>query len=183
MRTLKLQTQVSLDGYLAGPNGEMDWMSGEWSGDVGAAIAAIMVGVDTIVLGRRLAEGFIPHWAARPDYEPDEAIDFMNNSRRVVVSRTLAASPWENVEIAPSLDAIAALKATEGGDLIAYGGGTLVSGLIGAGLVDELHLFVHPVAIGAGMPVFGSGRHRFAVEALARFECGIVGTKLVPVRA
>lgn len=182
MRRLKLQVQATLDGYMGGANGEMDWMLPAFTPDLGAHITGIMTGVDTIVLGRRLAEGFIPHWAARPEHEPDEAIDFMNVSHRVVVSRTLASSPWDNATIAPSLDAVATLKDTPGGDLIAYGGATLVAGLIEAGLVDELHLFVHPVSIGAGLPVFGHGRHDFSVIATTRFDGGILGTTLAPAK-
>ncbi|MFI6742594.1 dihydrofolate reductase family protein [Nonomuraea sp. NPDC050451] len=78
----------------------------------------------------------------------------MNNTPKVVISDTLTESPWENAVVAGGelAEIVNGLKARPGGDLIAYGGGTLVSSLIARGLLDELHLFVNPVANGAGMP-------------------------------
>lgn len=154
MRTFKLQVQVSADGYMAGPNGEMDWMTVPWTDDMNAYVNAIDDPVDTIVLGRRLAEGFIPAWAAGPEGEDQESIDKMNQRPKVVISRSLTESPWENAVVAADLvETITELKARPGADIIAYGGRTLVRSLIAEGLLDELHLFVNPTAIGAGMPV------------------------------
>jgi hypothetical protein len=73
LRTFKLQVQTTVDGYMAGPNGEMDWMTFPWTDDIKAYIAALMAPVDQIVLGRHLAEGFIPAWQAGPPGEPQEA--------------------------------------------------------------------------------------------------------------
>lgn len=123
MTIVKLQTQVTLDGYLAGPAGEMDWMS-PFSADMGAHVGALMAPVRHLLLGRRLAEGFIAHWAARPDHEPDEATDFMNDTPKVVISRTLTESPWPGVEFSDDLGGtVARLKAADDGDVLAYGGG------------------------------------------------------------
>ncbi len=184
MTIVKLQTQVTLDGYLAGPAGEMDWMS-PFSADMGAHVGALMAPVRHLLLGRRLAEGFIAHWAARPDHEPDEATDFMNDTPKVVISRTLTESPWPGVEFSDDLGGtVARLKAADDGDVLAYGGGELVASLVQAELVDELHLFVHPVAIGAGMPVFGSGQRRsFVVEEARVFDNGVLLTRLAPKRS
>lgn len=186
MRTFKLQVQTTLDGYMAGPNGEMDWMTFPWTDDLGAYVTALSEPVDTIVMGRRLAEGFIPHWASRPAGEPAAAVDKMNGARKVVASRTLSASPWENAVVAGDLaDAVRRLKGEPGGDLIAYGGGTLVRSLIAEGLLDELHLFVNPTAVGAGMPVFPSlaDRQRYRLVAARPFACGITALHLEPARA
>ncbi|MCC6412607.1 MAG: dihydrofolate reductase family protein, partial [Saprospiraceae bacterium] len=62
MRKLKLQVQTSIDGFIAGPNGEMDWVNQNWGDDINAYVTAITEPVDTILLGRKLAEGFIPYW-------------------------------------------------------------------------------------------------------------------------
>ena len=189
MRTFKLQVQTTVDGYMAGPNGEMDWMKFPWSDDVGAYIAAITKTVDTIVLGRRLAEGFIPAWASGPEGEAQESIDWMNNTPKVVISNSLTESPWPDSNAVIANGDLAAtigdLKAKPGGDLIAYGGGTLVSSLLAEGLLDELHLFVNPAAIGAGMPVFPNldANQQLRVVAVQPFECGITALHLEPQRA
>ncbi|GAA1621393.1 dihydrofolate reductase family protein [Georgenia ruanii] len=186
MRTFKLQVQTSIDGYMAGPNGEMDWLTCPWSDDLNAYVDALTEPVDTIVLGRRLAEGFIPAWAAGPEGEDQASVDWMNRTPKVVFSRTLAESPWENVVVAADLaETVNALKAQPGGDLIAYGGGSLVADLLAQGMLDELHLFVNPTAIGAGMPVFPAhdAYHRMRLVASRPFECGITALHLVPRRA
>ncbi len=100
MRKFKLQVQTTIDGYMAGPQGEMDWMTFPWTDDVGTYVSALMESVDTIVLGRKLAEGFIPAWESGPPGEEQEAIDFMNNTPKVVISNSLTESPWKNATVA-----------------------------------------------------------------------------------
>ncbi|MDL4775596.1 dihydrofolate reductase family protein [Actinomadura xylanilytica] len=187
MRKFKLQVQVSVDGYMAGPNGEMDWLTFPWTDDISAYIDAFTAPVDCIVLGRRLAEGFIPTWAAGPEGESQAGIDKMNNTPKVVISDSLTESPWDNAVVAGGdlTETINELKARPGGDIITYGGGTLVSDLIARGLLDELHLFVNPTAIGAGMPVFGHPdvHQRFQLVTAHPFACGITALHLEPKRS
>lgn len=184
MRKFKLQVQVTVDGYMAGPQGELDWMAFPWSEDLVDYVKALTEPVDCIVLGRKLAEGFIPTWAAEPESEPQEAIDKMNGTPKVVISDSLSESPWPNAMIAGGdlAETINRLKAEPGGDLIAYGGSTLVSGLIARGLLDELHLIVNPSSIGTGLPVFPSleSRQRFDLVAAQWFECGMAALELRP---
>ncbi|NMN97257.1 dihydrofolate reductase family protein [Antrihabitans stalactiti] len=184
MRTFKLQVQTTVDGYMAGPNGEMDWLTFDWSDDFKAYVDALTKPVDTIVLGRKLAEGFIPAWAAGPPGEDQESIDKMNNTPKVVISESVTESPWDGVTIASDLVAtVNELKAQDGGDIIAYGGGTFVSNLIAEGLLDELHLFVNPTSIGGGMPVFpASAYHRLRLVAATPFECGVTALHYAPTR-
>lgn len=184
MRTLNLQVQVTVDGFMAGPNGEMDWMTFPWTDDIGQYVAALSAPVDTILLGRKLAEGFIPHWAAHPD-EP--GADLFNNAPKVVFTRTLDTSPWANTRLASGELAaeINALKSQPGSDLITYGGGTFVASLIRAGLIDNLHLFVNPAAIGTGMPVFGglAATQALTLVKAVPFACGIVVLHYQPKRS
>ena len=181
MRTLTLQTQVSLDGYMAGPNGEMDWISFNWDDGLKQYITALGQGVDGILLGRKLAEGFIPHWASKPEGELPEAVAMMNDTKKVVFSKTLKRSPWANTVIASGdvKAEVSALKNAPGGGLIAYGGGTFVSGLIEQGLVDALHLIVNPTALGSGMKVFKS-RGTFELVKATPFSCGLVAMHYRP---
>ena len=184
MRTFKLQVQTTVDGYMGGPNGEMDWTTFPWTDDIKAYIDALTEPVDTIVLGRKLAEGFIPAWAAGPPGEDQASIDWMNNTPKVVISNSLSESPWDNATVAGGdlAETVNRLKAEPGGDMIAYGGSTLVSDLVANGLLDELHLFVNPTAIGTGMPVFGNrdAYRRLRLVTARPFECGITALHLVP---
>jgi dihydrofolate reductase len=187
MRKLKLQVQTSVDGYMGGPNGEMDWMTLPWDDDLNAYVNKISEGIDCFLLGRRLAEGFIPAWASGPEGEDQESIDMMNNTPKVVVSNSLTESPWEKATVAGGdlTEIVNRLKAEPGGDIMAYGGSTLVTSLVAKGLLDELHLFVNPTAIGAGLPVFpaGSGYHRFSLISARPFSCGITALHLEPNRS
>jgi len=186
VRTFKLQVQTTVDGYMAGPNGAMDWLTFPWTDDLNTYIDGLMTTVDCIVLGRKLAEGFIPAWAAGPEGEDQASIDWMNNTPKVVISNSLNESPWENAVVAGGnlADTVNELKARQGGDMIAYGGGTLVSSLIAEGLLDELHLFVNPTATGAGMPVFAKLEHNQQLRLVAArpFDCGITALHLEPRR-
>ncbi|MGH8934182.1 MAG: dihydrofolate reductase family protein [Egibacteraceae bacterium] len=187
MRKFKLQVQTSVDGYMAGPNGVMDWMTLPWTDDINAYVDALWEPVDCIVLGRNLAEGFIPHWASQPEDEPQESIDKMNDTPKVVISDTLTESPWENTVVAGGdfAEIVNQLKGQPGGDMIACGGGTLVSALIAKGLLDELHLFVNPTAIGAGMPVFANlgAYQQLRLVAAQPFDCGITALHFEPKRS
>ncbi|MBD0256524.1 MAG: dihydrofolate reductase family protein [Cytophagales bacterium] len=186
MRKLKLQVQITVDGFIAGPGGEMDWVAFNWSDDLKKYVGALTEPIDTIVLGRKLAEGFIPHWASRPAGEDLASIDKFNNTAKVVFTRTLQTTEWENTRLAKGdlATEINNLKRQPGGDIIAYGGATFVSSLIKEGLIDEFYLFVNPVAIGSGMAIFrglDAKQNLTLVESTA-FACGIVGLHYQPKR-
>ena len=172
---------MSVDGYIAGANGEMDWMTFDWDDELKGYVDGLTDSVDCIVLGRNLAEGFIPHWAgvaADKDNPEVEAGKTFTNTPKVVFSKTLETSPWDNTVLATGdiVDEISSLKRQQGGDIIAYGGGTFVSSLLKHGLVDELYLFINPVALGRGMAIFAEleGKQAFELGESKAFACGIV---------
>ncbi|WP_181775485.1 dihydrofolate reductase family protein [Amycolatopsis pittospori] len=184
MRKFKLQVQTTIDGYMGGPEGEMDWMTLPWTEDVNAYVGPLWDPVDTIVLGRNLAEGFIPAWQSGMEGETQETIDKMNNTPKVVISNSLKESPWENATVAGGdlAEIVGKLKDQPGGDIITSGGARLAADLIALGLLDEIHLFVNPTAIGAGLPVFpalGSNQALRLVKSKT-FECGITALHLEP---
>ncbi|NIJ52874.1 dihydrofolate reductase family protein [Dyadobacter arcticus] len=175
MRKLKLQVQMTVDGFIAGPNGEMDWVSMNWDDQLKNYVGDLTTPVDCIVLGRKLAEGFIPYWAANPE---QDGADIFNGSHKVVFTKTLEKSDWENTVLAKGdiVEEITKLKEQDGGDIIAYGGAHFVSALIKNGLIDEYHLFFNPAAIGEGLPIFkelNSKKDLTLVKSNA-FDCGIV---------
>lgn len=178
-KLLLLQTHYSLDGCIAGPNNELlSWITTNFSADLNAAVEAITANVDEILLGRNLAEGFVPAWRARPDSEP--GAKFMKGTLKTVFSRTLdegALGTGENVRVLRGdvEDEVRKLKAQEeGGDMVVYGGVTLVRSLVQAELVDEFFLLVNPVALGEeGMRLF-TGRVDLEFVEARGMECGIV---------
>ena len=189
MRKLKLQVQITLDGYISGANGETDWMTFNWSDDIKNYVDEITKPVDLILLGRNLATGFIPHWAAvaaDPDNPEVEAGKAFTDKYKVVFSKTITSSPWANTDIANGdiLEEINKLKNKEGKDIIAYGGAAFVSSLIRHNLIDEYHLFINTAAIGSGLPIFkemGNYRKLKLVNAKG-FDCGITLLNYVPHR-
>ncbi len=180
MRKVKLQMQVSLDGFVAGLNGEMDWMVWNWDEALLNYVKVLTELVDCIVLGRVLAQGFISHWDALAA-NPETAQDFerkMSNTPKVVFTKTLENNEWENTTLAKGnlVEEITALKNQSGQDIIAYGGGNFVSNLIKHNLIDEYHLFINPTILGNGMPIFKNLEDKLNLELVESkgFECGIV---------
>ena len=181
MRRLKLQVQMTVDGFIAGPNGEMDFGVWDWDDALKQYVTDLTEPVDCIVLGRKLAAGFIPHWtgvAADPTHPEHTAGIKFTATPKVVFTRTLEQSPWENTVLATGdlADEIAALKAQPGQDIIAYGGASFVASLIRQRLIDEYHLFVNPAAIGKGLSIFGelAGKQDLTLVNAIPFACGIV---------
>jgi dihydrofolate reductase len=189
MRKLKLQVQITVDGYIAGPNGEMDWMTFNWDDGLKKYVTQLTVPVDCLVLGRKLAEGFIPYWAsvaANPEALEHTAGKKFTDTPKVVFTKTMEKSEWDNTVLAKGdlIDEIIDLKNRQGDDIIAYGGATFVSSLIRHGLIDEYHLFINPVAIGTGMAIFNQpeGRQSLNLVKSTSFDCGIVVLHYEPNR-
>jgi dihydrofolate reductase len=178
MRKLKLQVQMTVDGYIAGLNGEMDWMTFNWDDELNKYVTELTEPVDCIVLGRKLAQGFIPHWASNPEGEDALGVDKMNHTAKVVFTKTLDRSEWNNTILAKGdlVDEVTKLKKQDGKDIMAYGGATFVSALIKHRLIDEFHLFINPIAIGSGMTIFKDldRRQNLTLVKSTSFDCGIV---------
>lgn len=179
MRKLKLQVQMSVDGFIAGPDHEMDWMIWNWDDKLKAYVNELHDDVDTILLGRGMTDGFISHWQAVQPGAPDyEIARRMVDYRKYVFSRTLAESKWDNTEMVNGdlPEEIKKLKNLDGKDIIMYGGAGFDSSVIKAGLVDDYYLFVNPAVIGKGLTIFAGleeKRQLKLIEAIP-FGCGIV---------
>ena len=181
MRKLKLQVQMSVDGYVGGPNGELDWMTWDWDDKLKDYVNDLHEPVDTILLGRKMADGFINYWTsvvANPDDPQHEFGKKMTETPKVVFTKTLEKSDWANTEVATGdlSDEVHKLKDQKGGDIIVYGGSGFVTSLIKAGLIDEYHLFVNPTALGNGLTIFKGLEKQFDLTLANshKFDCGIV---------
>ncbi|HVC84004.1 MAG TPA: dihydrofolate reductase family protein [Solirubrobacteraceae bacterium] len=165
---------IALDGVFESPSWTMDY---PFDPKMGEAIAGVMGSCTALLLGRRTFEMFAPAWSSRTA-EDDPGAPFMNDSPKYVVSATLETADWNNSTIlgryAP--EAIGALKARVDGDLYVSGSGTLVRAMLADGLVDEVHLFVYPVALGSGDRLFTDGAEaaRFTLARADAYESGVV---------
>jgi dihydrofolate reductase len=158
MRKLKLQMQMTVDGYVAGPNGELDWMI--MNDEPPPLINDLVDSSGTLLLGRKMTDEFMNHWENVVDNQPDSRwFSFakkMVDIPKIVFSRTLNQSVWTNTSLANKnlADEIADLKNRDGKDILVYGGADFVSSLIAGGHIDEFNFFINPVMIGAGMRIF-----------------------------
>jgi dihydrofolate reductase len=144
---------------------------------MGQAIAGLTGPGTVILLGRRTYEMFYPVWSKRTA-EQDPGAPFFNESQKYVVSGTLQSADWSNSTIlgAYSADEIRSLKDSVEGNIYVSGSTTLVRAMLTDGLVDELHLFVFPVALGAGQRLFGDGGPPIKLELAATdaYASGVV---------
>ena len=160
LRKLKLHVQMSIDGCIAGPNGEMDWMVGLLDEKIIKYENEFIESIDTILLGRKMTDVFISYWSDVIKNKPDDPwyafAKKMIEIPKVVFTKTLNKSKWINTDIATGdlTDEITKLKSRDGKDMVVYGGASFDSSLIKLGLIDEFLLFINPVAIGNGMTIF-----------------------------
>jgi len=159
LRKLRLQVQMSVDGCIAGPNGEMDWVVGLQDDELRKFAYKLTEPVDTILLGRKMTDVFISFWLNvmnKPDDPWHAFAKKMIETPKVVFTKTLDKSKWINTDIATGdiTEEIFKLKSRNGRDMVVYGGASLDSSLIKLGLIDEFLLFINPVAIGNGKTIF-----------------------------
>jgi dihydrofolate reductase len=165
---------IALDGVFEDPTWTMDF---PFDPKMGEAIGAMMGSCEALLLGRRTFEMFAPAWSTRTA-EDDPGAPFMNESPKYVVSATLEDPEWSNSTVLGPYrpEAIGELKERIDGNLYVSGSGTLVRAMLADGLVDELHLFVFPVALGSGQRLFADGGDatRLTLAQSDAYESGVV---------
>ncbi len=188
MRKLKLQVQITVDGYVGGPSGDHDWRIWNWDDKLKEFAYPLRDACDTILLGRKLAEVFIPHFEdtvnnlqpQNTDKALDEKFEYANRMvtmPKIVFSKTMKTFDGKNVSVENGdlVTAIKNLKSKEGKDLIVYGGAGFVSSLIKEGLIDEFNFFVNPVMINKGLRIFDllEQRQKLSLISATPYACGI----------
>jgi dihydrofolate reductase len=174
MGNIAVHEFITLDGIVEDPRWTVDY---PFDPKMGEAIGAIVGPSKAILLGRKTYEMFAPAWSARTA-EDDPGAPFFNETRKYIVSSTLQNADWNNSEIIGpyTADAIRSLKEQVDGNLYVSGSVSLVRAMLTDALVDELHLFVYPVALGAGLRLFsGEGDPvKLALGAAESYESGVV---------
>lgn len=179
MRKLVLQINMSLDGFVGNSEGKLDWMLPETDKNQIEFLKALTNRAGVIILGRKMATDSIPHWeevAKSQETNPEvEFAKFFVKTPKVVFSKTIKNEIGENTEVENGgvKERVKNLKAKSEKDIIVYGGARFVGSLIEEKLIDELNLFVHPVSLGSGLPIFKK-EQKFKIVKSESYENGIV---------
>ena len=170
MRTVTYGAACSLDGFIARPDGGVDWL--RFTDDVRAITAEYWSRIDTILMGRKTYE-----FAAAAGTGSSAA----GGMRAYVFSRTLASlrAPGAELVREDAGEFVRALKRAPGKEICVLGGGDLARSLLEAGVVDEIGINVHPVLLGAGIPLFLDPRRQVDLELL---ECRALARGCVLLR-
>lgn len=191
MRKLKLQMDITIDGFVAGPNGELDWMTFDWEDKkLVQYLNSVIDSSDTLLMGRKMTDEFVNYWsnALKNPKNPEYAFaKKMIDVPKVVFTRTLAESRWPNTVLAKGdiVEEVNKLKNRPGKELLVYGGAGFVSSLIKHDLIDEYHLFVYPVALGKGLTIFSEVGRNLKLKQIdaTPTEGGITIHKYLPEMA
>ncbi|MFF2885798.1 dihydrofolate reductase family protein [Paenibacillus sp. NPDC057967] len=150
LRKLIVQEMVSLDGYFAGPEGEIDWHRADE--DYVAYAGLFLQSVDLLLFGRVTYELMAAFWPTAKH----ELASVMNEREKIVFSKRLVSANWRHTRLVShdACEEIKRLKREAGQDMAVLGSGLLASSLLRAGLVDEMQLTVVPIILGHGIPLF-----------------------------
>jgi dihydrofolate reductase len=183
MRKVVLLEHVSLDGFVAGPHGEMDWIQ---VGDdaLWDYVTALTADADAAIYGRvtyQMMESYWPTAADNPGatkHDLDHA-RWVNAATKLVFSRTLTSVSWQNTRLISDgiAEVIEAEKRQPGKNLLLIGSPGLAQSFMALGLIDEFRLNVNPVALGEGLPLFARRPERIGLTlaGVTTFASGVVG--------
>ena len=167
---------ISLDGVIEAPE---TWHFPYFNDEMGAVVGEQMARAEATLLGRETYDGFAAYW---PQADPDDPFTAtMNGARKYVVSSSLTEATWENSSVINGdvYASLAALKEDTG--LSTTGSATLVRSLLEQGLVDELHLLVHPIVVGHGKKLFADGQTvPLELKSATTFQTGVLHLVYAP---
>lgn len=171
MRKIILSEMVSLDGFIAGPDDDLSWHLVDE--EFNQYAIELLNSVDAILFGRvtyQLFENYWPAAALNPSTSKSdlEIANKINDMIKIVFSRTLQTVQWKNSilfkEVIP--EEVQELKRQTGKDMVIYGSGSIVSALMQSGLIDDYRIFVNPVILGRGKPLFKDLKNRVNLRLL-----------------
>ena len=179
MRKIKSHFFVSLDGVVEAPD---TWHFPYFNDEMGDAVGAGFATTDAILMGRVLYDEWAAYW---PEHADEPFGDVINSMQKYVVSNSLQSAEWQNTEVISGdvAQKLTELKAQDGGDITMSGSATTVRWLLREGLLDELNLLVHPIAVGDRMArLFPPDEPTVRLELLsaATFETGVLNLSYAP---
>lgn len=194
MKKLVVSMNVSLDGFMAGPDCDLSWHFARWGIDMAEHLCEQLYNADTILLGRVTYNAMARYWpsvAASVSIAREDIAfaEMMNRHKKVVFSKTMssadvAAKGWYNSSLAShdfnmEIHQLKKSKNSPAKDLIVYGSGRLVNSLIEGGLVDEYQLWIHPVVLGSGKRLFENRQSQRAKNEMRLFKSRTFGSGVV----
>ncbi|MEU9962152.1 dihydrofolate reductase family protein [Streptomyces sp. NPDC050982] len=177
MRKITAGLFISLDGVVEAPD---QWHFPYFNDEMGAAVGATFGTADTMLFGRTTYDSFAGAWPEREAAGGEDAgfAKQLGDVRKIVASRQKLAFTWRNSEQLEGdlVETVTALKNEEGGDIALSGSVSVVRQLLAAGLLDELHLLVHPIAVRKGMRLFDESDSSIPLKLISSqtFETGVV---------
>ena len=178
MAKIRAHEFMSLDGVFESPSWTMEL---GFDPRMGETLAALTEESEAILLGRTTYEMFAPAWRDRT-VDDDPGAPFFNDTEKFVVGGQPLAERWARTTPLGAYDAdrIRRLKDSRAGSIYVSGSGRLVRGLIADGLLDELHAFIYPIALGRGERLFAETETRLRVVGSDVYDNGVVHLALVP---
>jgi dihydrofolate reductase len=176
---------VTLDGFIAGPNGEMDWVTSIYDDAMGNYEDELVSNADTLLLGRVTYQSFASAWPKVPENPSvsegeKQYARKLNAMQKIVFSKTLDKAEWNNSTVKREVipEEIEKIKQVAGKDILIYGSASIVHELANLRLIDEYQLLLHPVVLGGGKPLFG-GKSRENKLKLTRTKASPSGVVLL----
>ena len=196
MRKLLLKMSVSVDGFVGGPNGEVDWIFRSIDAEATDWTVGIIRNAGLHIMGSRTFHDMVSYWPASTEPfappmneipkavftrkgigaigDPTQTTTALKNAGQMMKQRGLSFSStpalrsWEEALVLTGdlADEVRKLKQQPGKDIIAHGGASFCQSLVATGLIDEFHLLTHPVVLGTGLPIFSNAEGRISLELM-----------------
>lgn len=183
MRKIILSLNITYDDFIAGPDGSLDWHLPYWNDEMCEALGKLLHTCDTLLLGRNTYNAFAGYWTIKLNdlsiAKADVALaEMMNRYTKIVVSKTLARTPWTNSLLLQQniLRQLKKLKEKPGKNILVLGSCQLAAYLIKHNLIDEYYLWLHPITIkhGKALPQLIHSLAGSKVIQSEEFSCGVV---------
>jgi dihydrofolate reductase len=182
VRKLILSIHETLDGFIEGPGGQLDWMN--FDDEMWNYINNLLDDVGTALFGRVAYQAFSKYWpaAATNPSSPKNEVEFahwIENTPKVVFSKTMEKAEWGNSKLIREnlAEEVIEMKRQAGKDLLLFGGASIASTFMKLGLIDTYRINVYPIVLGNGKPLFQGIKDKFNLKVIntKRFDSGVVG--------